>query len=174
VVCAAGEIDFVADVETKTDGTEMAFETAARVENSGEVICAEILDGTYCVSHGSGTTVKKEVVEAALYGEERMEVVMAQLYFRTEQSVKRANIGARHGNGWRNGGVVGKTFGEDPVEVVAHFGFEHDGPVDMEAETGADAGEISFGLRKAKIIGVDAGLHVIVLSETDWREANYE
>src|SRR5882672_6800452 len=103
-----------------------------------------------------------------------MKVVVAQLNFRTEQSVKRANIGARDGDGWRDGGVVGKTFCEGPVEVVAHFGFEHDGFVGMKAKARTDAGEIGFGLRKAKIIGVDAGLHVIVLSERDWREANCE
>ena len=38
MVRAAGEIDFVAGVETKTDRAEMAFETGARVENAGEII----------------------------------------------------------------------------------------------------------------------------------------
>ena len=88
--------------------------------------------------------------------------------------MKNANIGARDGDGRRNGGVVRKTFGKDAVKVVAHFGFEHDRFVDMEAETRANAGEIGFGLGKAKIIGINAGLHVIVLSKRDWREANYE
>jgi len=84
VVCAAGEINFIADVEAKTDGAEMAFETAARIENSSEVICAEILDGTYRVADGSGAIIEKEVVEAAFYGEEGMKIVMAELQFGTD------------------------------------------------------------------------------------------
>jgi hypothetical protein len=174
VVCAAGEINFIADVEPKTDGAEMAFETAARVEDSGEVICAEILDGTYRVADRGGATIEKEVVETALYREEGMKLVMAELELGADETVENADIGARDCDGRRNGGVVRKTFGEDAVKVVAHFGFEHDGFVDMEAETRADAGKIGFGLRKAKIIGINAGLHVIVLSKRDWREANYE
>jgi len=105
------------------------------------------------------------VVEATLDGEEGMKVVMAELELGAEEAVEDANIRARQGDGRRNGGVVRETFGEDPVEVVAHFGFEHDGFVGMEAEARAEAGEIGVGLREAKVIGIDADLQVVVLSE---------
>ena len=38
MVRAAGEIDFVAGVEAKTDRSETAFETGTRVENAGKII----------------------------------------------------------------------------------------------------------------------------------------
>jgi len=38
MVRAAGEIDFVAGVETKTDGSEAAFHAGTGVENAGEII----------------------------------------------------------------------------------------------------------------------------------------
>ncbi len=174
MVRAASEIDFVADVETKADGSEVAFEAAARIQNAGEIIGAKIFNRADSGSDGGGAIVEKEVVEASLDGEEGMKAAMAELELGTEEAVEDANIGARDGDGWRNGGVVSETFGEDPVEVVAHFGFEHDGFVGMEAEARADAGEIGFGLREAKVIGINAGLHVIVLGEQTWGEANEE
>ena len=94
-----------------------------------------------------------------------MKVVMAELELGAEEAVEDANIGARDGNGWRNGGVVRETFGKNSVEVVAHFGFEHDGFVGMEAEAPANTSEIGFGLREAKVIGINGGLQVVVLSE---------
>jgi len=104
------------------------------------------------------------VVEATLDGEEGMKVVMAELDLGAEEAVEDANIRARQGDGRRRS-VARKAFGENSIEVVAHFGFEHDGFVGMKAEARADAGEIGFGLREAKVIGVNAGLQVIVLSE---------
>ena len=41
---ATSEIDFVADVETKADGSEVAFEAATGIQNAGEIIGAKIFD----------------------------------------------------------------------------------------------------------------------------------
>jgi hypothetical protein len=171
---AASEVDFIANVETEADRADVAFETRARVENAGEIIRAEIFDGAYRGSDGGRTIVKKEVIEAPLHGEEGMKATMAQFEFGAEETMENADVGAHYGNGWRNGGVVGETFRKNPVEVVAHFGFEHDGFVGVEAETGAQTGEIAFRLREAKIVGVNAGLKVIILGEGSWRESNDE
>ena len=71
------------------------------------------------------------MVEASLDGEEGMKAAMAELELGTEEAVEDANIGARKRDGGRRS-IASKTFGEDPVEVVAHFGFEHDGFVGMK------------------------------------------
>jgi hypothetical protein len=97
---------------------------------------------------------------------------MAEFELGAEEAVKDADIRARDRDVGGEGGVVREAFAEDSVEVVAHFGFEHDGFIDVEAETCADAGEIGLCLGKVKIIGIDAGLHVIVLGERSWCQAN--
>ena len=38
MVRAAGEIDFVADVETKADRSEAAFDAGTGIQNAGEII----------------------------------------------------------------------------------------------------------------------------------------
>jgi len=65
VMRAAGEIDFVADVKTQTQGTNMPFETAAGIENTGEIIRAQTFDGTYSGSNSGGAVVEEEVIKAA-------------------------------------------------------------------------------------------------------------
>src|SRR5262249_46492711 len=172
VMSAAGEIDFVANVKTQTDGTYMTFQSAARIENAGEIIRAQILNGTDSSSNSGRTIVEEEVIEAAFHSEKRMEAVMTKFEFGAEEAVEHTQIGASECDRWRNGGVVREAFGENLVKVVAHFGFEHDGFVGLPAKTRAHTGEIGFGLREAKIVGVDAGLNVIVLGERSRRLSN--
>jgi len=95
---AAGKIDFIADVETQADGADVTFETAAGIENAGEIIRTEALDGTDGCPNGGGAIVEEEVVEAAFYGEEGMEALMAEFDFGTEKAMEDARVGALNGN----------------------------------------------------------------------------
>src|SRR6266403_1404467 len=101
-----------------------------------------------------------------------MKTAMAEVELRAEKGVEYADVGAHDGNGRRHGGSVGEAFGKDLVEVIAHFGFEQDGFVNLEGETRACAGEVRFCLREMKIVGINAGLNVIVLGERSRRERN--
>src|ERR1051325_9749611 len=101
-----------------------------------------------------------------------MKAVMTEVELGTEKAVETANVGSCDCDRRRHGGVIGEAFVEDLVKVVAHFGFEQDGFVDLEAETRPHAREVGFCLREAKIVCVNAGLNVIVLRERSRREAN--
>src|SRR5262249_38240943 len=112
------------------------------------------------------------MVEAALHREEGMETVVAEFEFWPEESMENAQVGAIYSNGWRNGGIISEAFCENLIEVITHLGFQHYRFVDLKTKTGANTGEIGFGLGEAKIVGVNAGLNVIVLSKRSWRQAN--
>src|SRR5579859_424491 len=103
-----------------------------------------------------------------------MKIAMAELELGADEAVKNAKIGGDDGNGGRGGCVIGEAFGKNFVEVVADFGFEQDGFERVKAEASADAGEIGIGLGEAKIVGVNAGLDVIVLCERNGRQAESE
>src|SRR5262249_5803726 len=169
---AACEINFVADVETQADGAEMTFEASAGIKNAGQIVRAQIFNGAYRGSDRGWTIVEEEVVESALHGEKGMEAVVAKFDLGAKESMQNAQIGARESHCRRRGGVVCKPFREDLVKVVAHFGFQHYGFVGMKAKTRANTGEIGFCLGKTEIVGVNAGLNVIVLGERSWRQAN--
>src|SRR5215475_12106486 len=98
VMSAAGKIDFIADVETQADRAHVTFQTTAGIKNAGEIIRTKALDGTDSCANGGGAIVEEEVVEAALYGEEGMEAVMAKLEFRTEKAMEDACVGALNSN----------------------------------------------------------------------------
>jgi hypothetical protein len=165
VLGAASEIDFVANIETQTDGTDAAFETTARIENSGEVMRAKIGDGTYGVADCGGSIIQEEMSEATFDGDEGMKMRPAESEFGTDEAVKNTHIGTLQGDGWRHGGIRGKTFGKYAIEVIVHFCFEGERPIELEAEASADAGEIGIGFGEVKIVGVYAGLDMVILGE---------
>lgn len=172
---AVREINFVAGVEAKTNGTEMAFDSAARIQNGGDVTRTQIVHGAGECTERGGTTIKHEIHEAAFYRDKRMKTTVAEFEFGTKQTVKGAHIGTSDRDCGRKSGIVGETFVENPVEVVAHFALEFELPVYGERGAGTEAGEICIGLGQAEIVGVNAELDMVssflILSECRWRNA---
>jgi len=101
-----------------------------------------------------------------------MKTVMTKIELGPKEAVKRADVRASDGHSGGNSGVVSEAFSKNLVKVVAHFGFEQNGFINLEAETRAHAGEVGFCLREMKIVSVNAGLNVIVLGKRSRREAD--
>jgi hypothetical protein len=64
------KIDFITYVETKTDWPEMPLQTAARVKNSADVACPQIVDAAKKGADGCGRIAKTKVYAAGFDGYE--------------------------------------------------------------------------------------------------------
>ena len=76
---AAIEIDFIADIETKSDWPEMPLQTSARVKNSADVASAQIVDAAKKGADGCGRVAKSEVYAAGFNGYEGTNSTVAEI-----------------------------------------------------------------------------------------------
>lgn len=91
VMGSVGEINFVADIQAQTDGSEECFHTAPWIENAVDVIGAETIDRTRERVEGRGPTVEAKLIEAAFRGHEETHWA-ADLKFGSKKSVENAHI----------------------------------------------------------------------------------
>src|SRR5882762_3479784 len=135
-VCAAVEVDLIADIEANAQRAYVTLETAARIEHAVDAFTTEIVDAAEKSSDGSRRVVDPEIDKSAFEGDKRMHVpVFAQIHFRAEFAVESAQTGAANGDD--AGGGVPERLSERLVEIVTHFSFELDVAVSNEADASA-------------------------------------
>ena len=76
---AVDEIDFIADVETQADRSEMAHQFTAGIEHAIHITAAQAVDAAEESSERSGSAIDTEIDEAALQRDEGLDGVMSDV-----------------------------------------------------------------------------------------------
>jgi len=94
VVSAVIEINFITDIESQTDGTDMAFYAAAGIKGAHHVVVAEILHVTKERADGGRRAAEMSVQEAAFESDKWVEIRMSKRHLGAEQPMQQSHIGA--------------------------------------------------------------------------------
>src|ERR1700748_3029652 len=98
---------------------------------------------------------------------------MSDVYLRSKFAVQGPEVGSFDRD--RPGARVGKSFRERLIEVIAHFAFELDLFIKLEARPSGDSRQIRARLIQPQIIRKHAYLHVfIVLSLRQWNDTPHQ
>src|ERR1700722_1861822 len=145
IVSAVVEIHFIANIQAQADRSDVAFESAAGIEDGVDVSGAEAFDGTGERIKGSRTIVEAKVHESPFHRHERMYGKMADLEFGSEHTMEDAEVGAIDRD-CASAGVC-ESLGEHLVEIVGHFAFQLDHLVSGESQASAETCRVCTCLR---------------------------
>jgi len=157
---ATGKIELVGDIKTQTDRSQMALETAARIEDTDDVVVAEVADIAEEVAEGGGTIAEMEIHETTFKLDEGVNMpVFAEVDFRSKLAMENTHAGAL--DRYAAGSIGGETLSKGTIEIVVQFRFQLDVAKSYETEAGADTGEIRIRLRKTEVVSIDAELKML-------------
>src|SRR5580765_6343367 len=116
------EINFVPNVQSNSDRTNVTLYSAARVQHPHDVLGAQIRNITGERSYRGGAGIEPRIHETTLHRKERVQVAVAESDFRTELAVQEAEPRALNAGQAR---TVSQIFREGLVEIEAHLAFQH-------------------------------------------------
>src|SRR5579862_5325524 len=154
---AAGEIHFIAGIHTQSEWTPERFDAAAGIKFGDHVAGSQVRNRAAEGAEGDAVGIEAEAGASAFGGEKHTHRTTIELKLWSEEPVDPANVGAREG-------AVAEAFGEDLVEVIAHFGFELEPGCDVEAGAGAHSGQVRARLAPVVEFAEDAELEVVEAS----------
>lgn|ERR1700687_493458 len=167
------EVNHVSDIESQAHGTEVAFQSAARIKDAVDIPGAKSIDGAEKGAGSCGSGIKTEIDPPALDREERADRPVSGGNGGTKQSVHNAKVGARNSNVTHNRSEV---FGIDAVKVVRRFRFQSQISVCVEAQACPDSGHVGLILMEAEVVGKNANVNMIgtFLCGCGWDQAPRE
>src|SRR5450755_2014504 len=136
VMRAVVEIDFIADVQSQADWSQVPLQSSSGIENATYVIGAQVVGAAEERSQGGRSAVQTEIDEATLQRYERLNGVVANIDLRSKLAVKHAQVRARKRHRARAG--IRESFGKGLIEVVAHLPLKLNFLVRLKAHPSAD------------------------------------
>ena len=159
VVCGACEIHLVASFQAQTDGAEMSFDSQSRIQDTADVVCAKVLDGTRKLAEARRLGIQLKIDETALDREEGANRVTAPNELESTKPVQDFEVAVRHRDGAARAHAA---LDEALIEVVVYFSFKHDVREHFVAHTPSQSRHVCAGLVDAEVIAIGADLKMIL------------
>src|SRR6266576_7139413 len=90
VMCASGEVDFIAGFKAQTDRADMSFQTGARIKHSTHIVRTQVFNGADHVCAVDSPGIQPEIYKTAFEREKRTNRTVAGHDLGAKESMQNA------------------------------------------------------------------------------------